>query len=581
MRVPPRSVRGNPLLFQAMQCSFTHVLRRHCALALLLFLAFSLRPDAAMATVCEPFEPKLTQPGLEQLAARVREMFPERHQAALGAVRVILVGERFDVLELSRGEHGDEIAVSDTYLRSSCGLMLWPMILTPERAELRQFVASTRPSGCPGPADDEATRSCVLGYMSGFAAGWEENLVDRSEVEIQTPLVRQMVLSSFTFALAHEYAHVLIEQPGNAYAALARQDNELAADLQALTIYGSGRAWPVADTLLFAGRREFDALLQPDQVDAVAHDASYCRAMRSAQIRRRLVPGVNAINNWRSRQDTSFILSILPVLVNSFDVAVPQANVACDLAVPAQVTAMVADLTALAEWTARWPATAADQPHAWADLRAMRLRTEPGLAARSGMAVSHGLQPAQAMLDRMLNGSIDAAAAQDWSARLAALDSVAGIAGPMTARDRGKFRAVQAMARFLTRPRGTGIEPALRETIAITQQAFAASQADAVDLLSLATLQLLAGDCRPALEKFNAFAKALQEPLNEMMSAAALANGQDVSEFRKATGEMAGTVAEMERAGLAQEPIERCKAAAPQLRQRLAANLGWAAQPQP
>lgn len=550
--------------------------RSRCAFWLFVLALAILRPAAAAASVCEPFMAPLTQSSLEALAGEVRELFPERHWPLLRAITVTVDADRYDAMELQRGENGYELVVSATYLETSCNLALWPLIFTPERDDERRAMSVKASASCAN-LDAEVTRACLLGFMGGVAHGWEQNHTDRQLIAVQTPLVREMVRSAFAFALAHEFAHVLLAQRGHPLARLARRDGELAADLQALSIYASGRVWPVADTLLFTGRREFDSLLGGAADQAKAHDQSYCRALRSAEIRARLAPAITAINVWRSGQDTSFVTSMVPVVMNDFAVSLPTAQIACDLSIPDEVNAMIADFNSLAEWAAKWPADGAGQRLAMHQLTRLQLKTEPAHSSRSGMAASHAIAPSQTAINRMLDGSIDPAFVAAWSAQRAIVETVIREVGPMPQRDRRKVIANMVLLRFLTQAGKVPVDEATRQLAAAFEQAYSDSTPDLVDQLNLGTLLILAGDCRRAIEQVQAAMQAYRRPMQEYAAITQLGGLKDNAEVQGLIADADTNMANMTM--MRQPQIDRCEAASPLLSQQLAVNLGWQTRP--
>lgn len=550
------------------------MLRTLCGSVLALLMALMFFAAPAHAAVCDRFSQPFTQASLAQFASEVRSLFPEKYRNILASVRLTVVDDRYDVLEIAQGEAGSEITVSSTYLHTSCSLAMWPMIFTPDRTDMRRSITTLKQHRCQE-VSGEDYRTCMLGYMAGVAEGWERGLTDSREVDIQTPLVQQMVISSFMFALAHEYAHVLLDKDKTPFANVAKRDAELAADLQALSIYASGRVWPIADTLLFTGRREFDALVAGDNSQTAAHDPAYCRAQRSAAIRQRIVPSINTINGWRGGQDVSFIFAMVPMTMNNLTLVTPDIGIVCNLALPSELEAMANELATLAQWTERWPQVHEDQKRAMQALLAIRFRTEAGAAALAGMVTSYVVAPDLATINGALGGTLGPVEAQSWASRFALADALFKGDLPVIAKDVRKLMLAKAYSDFLASPKESVLGTELRKAEAAIHRAYEYGTLDGSDLLVTASFQILNGDCQRGLENAFAFSRAIENPVREFGSLSAMAGQTNWEIVRQNNSEVAETAANANNTQITPDVLEKCTASGALLRERLAANMGW------
>ncbi|HQV04286.1 MULTISPECIES: hypothetical protein [unclassified Novosphingobium] len=552
------------------------MLRIASILRLALVLVATLAALPAQAAVCDRFAEPLTQASATELGREVRSLFSERYQRSLADVRIAVDEDEFDVLALAQSGKSYEIVVSATYLRTSCGLALWALLLNPQDAEQRANVASMARKSCPVSLGSDR-RACMLGFINGLLDGSQDQMTDKREFENLTPLIEQMVLSSFVFALAHEYSHVIIERGGSPFARLARTDNELAADFQAISIFASGRAWPASDSLLFNGRREFDYLLADEEQAPAAHDAAYCRAARSAAIRQAISPNLTAINRWRSGQDPSFALSVLPVLMNNVTLSSPKTSAPCNLELPAEVSALIGEMAALAKWTENWPRDPAAQALAIKALLKMPIRTETGTLTRAGMTTSYVLAPGFEAINGTLDGTLKPAVAASWAARFGLAAPLIGKPGNLSIKDRQKLTIAQAWSDFLAMAPGSRLNPGLRKAKSVVGMAQTNSfgRPDPTDLLTIAGIQLIDGDCRQGVRTVAVAVRDLKDPLRQFGAASILLANRDPVAVNRNNAEFASIADKAQDELVSPKAEQTCLNNVPRLRKALADNLGW------
>lgn len=521
--------------------------------------------QSARASVCSKFSVPLTQASFSGLASQVKDQFPTQVRTRLDQVGLVVLQTGADQLYASEGRDGFEIAVSETYLATTCTIALWAVATRGADTEAGVLLEDLQRRICARAPD---RRACALQQMDVAVRAFEEADANKKIITDIQPIMTQVVFSTFRFALAHEFGHVVQDRTRRSGQNL--DDPETAADLFALAIYASGRNWPSSDTILFAGRRFYDAVADDRSAMDGPHQEGQCRALRSNQFRTAVTAPLTAINQWRASQDMEMNLSVLALSGDSLKVSVPQAGGGCVDDNAASRLEVFSDLARLQAWTGAWPKAADLQLAAIKQLGGLRLSSQFGEVVRAGMIASYSSSSTMETARMVVDSSLTRSTATQHQLRTAAFNE-RQFGKYLSAKDLQNVRIADALSQFLTKlGPGGPVKAAELLTKSLTKVEPLADPG-ATFLVTASVSDLLLGRCQEGMAKMISVLTKFQNPLAEV-GAFSVLSGQDAAGVRATNDEFAKLLAGAP-TEISSEQRQKCLANSEKLRLNLARAL--------
>jgi hypothetical protein len=353
-------------------------------------------------SICDQFPKNLSQTEVENLTARVKDAFPAKYRAKLDSVAVKVLPD--SNIELNIATIGDryELSISSGYARNLCVLMM-----------------ATLPVGpAPPPVDDtftfqaencregEPRFSCLIAKLDGLNEAREKQSAAASLIAKWEKSIRVTLRSALLYGLAHEYGHVIGDIDPNLIPKQNSIDPEFVADIAGLYIITSGLAAPQVDGIYFGGMRVVDLAKLTNQAASYSHEPTICRAKRTNQIRRLLLPSLVKIYGWTHTDSKVNFFGTDAAEGRIIQFAYPDVSLAaCNDPAISALTPVVDDLNKLSKIAVSLPYSEKLLPEQIDQLDRVIVKTGFGRSLHSGMLLEAKL--AQPEVVQNLNGRGD------------------------------------------------------------------------------------------------------------------------------------------------------------------------------